>query len=244
MLLKILACALVLVLVSDLASAQWRGRQVQLQTVRQWNQEYDVCMASNSPFRFYNSPVAACGKVIAASLSNKEKRAIVDLHNELRKNVARGLESRGEPGPQPAATNMKLLKWDDKLARTAQNLVNACIPQRHDQCRHYPDLTVGQNLGWKWTTRKYKKGELPLDGKIEEIINDWYNEVRSFNSANVKSYQHVFAVGHYTQLVWAETNRIGCGAVKYFQGGKHNLLLACNYAPSGNVIGMPVYKTS
>ncbi|XP_023313914.1 venom allergen 5-like [Trichogramma pretiosum] len=199
MLLKLLACALALVLVSDLTSAQWRGRQVQLQ------EYHDVCMASNSPFRVAN----------------------------------------GQEAGQPAATNMKMLKWDDKLARTAQNLANACIFQ-HDSCRHYPDLLVGQNMGWKWINGKINKDKLLtlLGGKIEESINDWYNEVRNFNPANVISYQKNPAVGHYTQLVWAETNRIGCGAVKYSQGVKHNLMLVCNYAPSGNIGGMPVYKTS
>lgn len=35
-----------------------------------------------------------------------EKHLILDLHNQLRQNVASGKEKRGSPGPQPAAAFM------------------------------------------------------------------------------------------------------------------------------------------
>ena len=33
--------------------------------------------------------------------------------------IAEGKEERGQPGPQPAGTNIKVLKWDDELAKVA-----------------------------------------------------------------------------------------------------------------------------
>jgi hypothetical protein len=36
-----------------------------------------------------------------------DKQTIVDLHNNLRRQVAQGTESRGNPGPQPSAANMR-----------------------------------------------------------------------------------------------------------------------------------------
>ncbi|KAF6026089.1 CRISP3 [Bugula neritina] len=39
------------------------------------------------------------------------------------------------------------------------------------------------------------------------------------------------AVGHYTQMVWAETTRIGCG-VQTCNGSTP--FYVCNYGPSGN----------
>lgn len=36
-------------------------------------------------------------------MSAKEKKQILDLHNQFRGKVARGEENRGNPGPQPAA---------------------------------------------------------------------------------------------------------------------------------------------
>ena len=49
-----------------------------------------------------------CGKPIFSGVtSNADKQTIVDTHNNLRRQVAQGRESRGSPGPQPPAANMK-----------------------------------------------------------------------------------------------------------------------------------------
>ena len=48
------------------------------------------------------------------------------------------------------------------------------------------------------------------------------------------------SAGHYTQLVWAETGRLGCGTVYYGQGMLSNNLV-CNYAIGGNMMGASVY---
>ena len=41
-------------------------------------------------------------------------------HNEQRSKVANGLETRGNDGPQPKASNMMELAWNDELAEVAQ----------------------------------------------------------------------------------------------------------------------------
>lgn len=41
------------------------------------------------------------------SITAADKTLIVDMHNKLRRQVAKGLEKRGAPGPQPAASNMR-----------------------------------------------------------------------------------------------------------------------------------------
>lgn len=38
-------------------------------------------------------------------------------------------------------------------------------------------------------------------------------------------------IGHYTQLMWADTHSVGCAAANY-KG--NNLLIICNYGPTGN----------
>ena len=51
-----------------------------------------------------------CGsEVYSGVLCGTEKQAILDAHNDLRRRVAKGLETRGKPGPQPPATNMRKL---------------------------------------------------------------------------------------------------------------------------------------
>jgi len=46
---------------------------------------------------------------------------VVDLHNALRRKVAKGLETRGAGGGQlPKATDMFEVVWDQELANSAQ----------------------------------------------------------------------------------------------------------------------------
>ena len=42
---------------------------------------------------------------------------IVSEHNRRRSEVAKGNEKRGKPGPQPTASNIKALSWDNELAK-------------------------------------------------------------------------------------------------------------------------------
>lgn len=50
-------------------------------------------------------------------------------------------------------------------------------------------------------------------------------------------------IGHYTQLMWAETNKVGCGISKYHQDNLKKILLVCNYYPTGNRIGHLIYES-
>jgi len=68
-------------------------------------------------------------------------------------------------------------------------------------------------------------------------------EYVEFN-ANYRS--NVFGnIGIYTQMMWAETHRIGCGAIQYEGKNvniKYETFLVCNYGPAGNTVGRAVYK--
>jgi hypothetical protein len=44
-------------------------------------------------------------------------------------------------------------------------------------------------------------------------------------------------IGHYTQMVWRNTQAVGCALVS----SDHNDYLVCRYSPPGNVTGQKVY---
>lgn len=46
-------------------------------------------------------------RTIPLNFTAADKTLIVSIHNQLRRRVAKGLETRGSPGPQPAAANMR-----------------------------------------------------------------------------------------------------------------------------------------
>ena len=50
----------------------------------------------------------------------------------------------------------------------------------------------------------------------------WYLEVESpgYNSNDIDPFKNPGSAGHYTQVVWAETEEIGCGFT-YYNVSKH-----------------------
>jgi len=187
---------------------------------------------------------------------------IVDKHNALRSKVALGKQ----PG-QPGAANMLEMTWDDELARIAQAYANKCH-WGHDcscencnkcscssvGCRSVENnrFSVGQNIYKSWSA-----GSGPADKSFnfEAAIMSWYDEVDHFRSSTVsnsgssQASTNGKAIGHYTQIVWAKSNKVGCGFVMYEDpSAKYPTLKAyskyvvCNYGPAGNYIGQPIYE--
>jgi hypothetical protein len=59
------------------------------------------------PYFLWQAYGANClAPVYSGVTSAADKQAVVDAHNKLRRKVAKGQESRGNPGPQPSAANM------------------------------------------------------------------------------------------------------------------------------------------
>ena len=73
-------------------------------------------------------------------LSAAAKAAILDKHNELRRRVAKGEETSGLSGAQPAAANMKKMVWSEELETVAQRWADQCT-SGHDKKRGKLDGT-------------------------------------------------------------------------------------------------------
>ena len=58
---------------------------------------------------------------------------------------------------------------------------------------------------------------------------------------------HAHAVGHYTQMMWADSYLVGCAVIQYKELIQYNewytTLNVCNYGPTGNFNKGPVYAT-
>ncbi|XP_034949983.1 venom allergen 5-like [Chelonus insularis] len=199
----------------------------------------DSCNGQMHTMCLYRSPQPAptCNEVQSAKLTPAEEREILDAHNKLRALVAAGRETRGISGPQPAG-NIPSLKWDPELAKIAQRWANQCS-FGHDKCRNIPKYNVGQNVATRSRTDGHR-------AKLSELVQDWYEEVKDFSNRSVPKFQWQSwpQIGHYTQLVWGKTTSVGCGAIRYKDSeGWYTTYLVCNYGPSGNWIGEPIYQT-
>jgi hypothetical protein len=63
-------------------------------------------------------------------------------------------------------------------------------------------------------------------------IKTWFLERHDFTYGS--SQNNLYMVGHYTQLVWATTHKVGCGFQKCERGGlkgKTYYNYVCNYCP-------------
>ncbi|KAK4011702.1 putative Venom allergen [Daphnia magna] len=179
-----------------------------------------------------------------SSVSPDEITIILKAHNDYRRKVAKGLETSGAPGPQPSASNMRQLIWDEELAVMAQTHAQQCV-FKHDTCRNVARFRVGQNI--------YISGasvDMLNPSDWPAAVTSWYNEVNDMTSAYVTSFpmSPPAVIGHYTQVVWANTYTVGCG-VAYYQSTAtfgpaypYNRIYVCNYGPTGNFINSPVYS--
>ncbi|NXB70407.1 PI16 inhibitor, partial [Donacobius atricapilla] len=141
------------------------------------------------------------------SLSDEEKKIILDEHNKYRSQVS------------PPAQAMMKMTWDTDLEVSAQIHAKNCI--------------WGQNGGRGRANLFAAASTLDVKSAIEE-----WNRERKFYNLTTSTCDPGQTCDNYTQVVWAETTRIGCGksSCKKMDGIdiENVQLLVCKYFPPGN----------
>jgi len=192
--------------------------------------QHTLCSIDQSPGSHCN------GDHLDRGVTTQEIQEILEVHNRYRSQVALGLETRGKPGPQAEAANMRELTWDAELAKVAQAHADQCR-FAHDctNCRKVERFDVGQNL------YIYKQSRSLSRNDWDSAITSWYDEVALFNRKHVEPFQFSSPTGHYTAVAWANTDKVGCGATSYKDGQWFATLYTCDYGPSGNFIRGQMY---
>lgn len=138
---------------------------------------------------------------------------IVKAHNSARASVG-----------APAVT------WDPGLETQAAQY--AAVLARRNVFEHSTRESrggTGENL-WMGTRAAFS---------LEEMFEGWQSEKSLFRSGifpAVSSSGSWHDVGHYTQIVWPQTRKVGCAVA----GNGSSDFLVCRYWPAGNVRGQPV----
>lgn len=96
---------------------------------------------------------------------------------------------------------------------------------------------VGQNL---YIGRQTIKSP-PTNWTV--ALTAYYDEVSIFSRKWVDKFKFSPGIGHYSALMWAHTNKVGCGATEFREGKWYSKLYTCDYGPVGNYIDGQVYKT-
>ena len=131
-------------------------------------------------------------------------------------------DARAEVGVGP-------LVWDEKLAAYAQEWADT-LAAKGDDIEHRTDLKVGENLAAYTHT-----GSRPAHG-----AKQWYDEIENYDAVNnTKKDAGGKAIGHYTQMVWSGSTKVGFGVAMSANGW---IILVANYDPPGNMNGEHPYK--
>ncbi|XP_061495699.1 GLIPR1-like protein 1 [Rhineura floridana] len=140
-------------------------------------------------------------------------------------------------GVQPTASNMLYMTFDLALARIARAWGQKCIFAHNPNTKVHPEpkfRPCGENI-WKGSASSQ-----PFN--VAGPISAFYNEVKYYT---LSTHQCTKVCGHYTQVVWSASYKVGCAVVfcsRMKDGGRNVLLLVCNYAPAGNYVGVRPYK--
>lgn len=121
------------------------------------------------------------------------------------------------------------LAWDAELARDAaawgRQLAAAGAFEHEGSDDDDPDAE-GENL-WAGTKGAYTP---------EEMVGLWAEEKKHFRAGPIPNVSRTGAfedVGHYTQMMWRDSDRVGCALA----AGAEEEVLVCRYRTAGNVEG-------
>ncbi|XP_042359867.1 cysteine-rich venom protein TEL1-like [Plectropomus leopardus] len=151
------------------------------------------------------------------SVSRSEQNEIVNKHNALRRAV------------RPSASNMMEMSWSSEAAANAQRWANKCtMSHSPDSSRNIRSSGCGENLYMSSNRKSWSTA-----------IQKWYNEVKDWRYGVGSTNGGV--VGHYTQVVWYNSNKVGCG-MAHCPNSKYKYYYVCQYCPPGNYQYARPYK--
>jgi pathogenesis-related protein 1 len=139
-----------------------------------------------------------------AMITPDEQNTLIAAHNDWR-----------------ARYNTPPLAWDANLAAVAQNWADQMAASGNFD--HRPDNQFGENISMGTS------GAFPA----KAVVDGWGAEDANFDRASLTCAPGA-ECGHFTQVVWAQTARVGCGKAT---GSDGNDYWVCNYDPAGNMAG-------
>lgn len=152
----------------------------------------------------------------------------IKSHNDIRNSLNRG-KLGDQPIPNPFIKNMY---WDQSIAENAQRHANKCIWEHSDAWdRDY----AGENIAAGY-------------GTMARAVDAWASEERNYDYETNTSNG---VTGHYTQLVWHDSTRLGCGVaqcspLKRPDGSTmwNGDFIVCQYKAAGNYYNQRPYSVA
>ncbi|KAK1527296.1 SCP-like extracellular protein [Colletotrichum costaricense] len=153
------------------------------------------------------APAATTAASSGTSGLTSDQQAALDAHNAARSDV-------GVPA----------LEWDATLAANAQEWATNLLSV--GSLTHSQVSDQGENLYMQSNT----------DSPYINAANAWIAEKSSYNGETI-SESNYMGFGHYTQIVWKSTTKVGLAVATNSQG----TYVVARYSPPGNYIGEKPY---
>jgi pathogenesis-related protein 1 len=145
----------------------------------------------------------------APALKGEETGALVGLRSEHN-------DARAKVGVGP-------LEWSNEIGAYAQEWANH-LAANGCQLAHRSNGLYGENLFWRMPATT-----------ADVVVASWVAESADYDAANNTCAAQT--CGHYTQVIWANTSKLGCGVASCGTAQ----IWVCNYDPRGNVMGQKPY---
>jgi pathogenesis-related protein 1 len=174
------------------------------------------------------SPTAAGGRPGGAT--NPLTQALIDgfvtAHNDARSGPL-------NPMPSPA---LPPVTWDAVLADSVYNYAVRCQGANGLLSHNANRSADYQALGGSGYVGENIYGSSGNNATPAAAMTLWMSEAADYDYAS----NNIGAAGHYTQIVWRSSVRIGCAIVDCPALTYHNTVI-CDYAPGGNINGERPY---
>lgn len=172
---------------------------------------------------YLNSILLVCSLLtISATAADFSASAMVESHNKWR--AAVGVKEKLVYSSELAASSQV---WANKLKQN-----NQCKMQ-HSQADGY-----GENLYWA-SAVNWSDGRKELQNVTpKQVVDSWGSEKADYDYASNRCKAGKMC-GHYTQLVWKDTRKVGC-AVAVCENTQQQVWV-CQYRPAGNWVGKKPY---
>ncbi len=162
-------------------------------------------------------PVLAWTEETGSTFTQKDADGFVAYHNKIRKEVGAGE-----------------VQWSPELARFAQEWADELA--KTGEPKHRPgDGDFAQKYGENWAAGTYRN-------MFNYALTGWHGEIKFYKPGEPITQEDLHKYGHYTQMVWKDTTKIGAGKA-VVKSGPHKgwVIIVCNYDPHGNVFGEKPY---
>ncbi|CAP24395.1 Protein CBG03515 [Caenorhabditis briggsae] len=167
----------------------------------------------------------------SAQFSATAQEAILQIHNDLRSSIAKGDYSVNGTGLE-ASSNMRKMKWDSCLERSARNLAKSCPDKTYKGAKYGENVFVSHTL--------YPENTFNRIGVMGAAI--WGVELgQELTAASLNN-----TITKKTQMAWAEINLMGCSVKNCGKVSPEKnttkIVLVCKYELPDNLSSSGMYK--